>query len=96
MGQGLKSSGWRYDRYVAQVNRLQPRYDAAWKELVDTKVLRPFETEKFILSTESAFQRQSEEEAAWKAVKSAKSAAESVLSRTEKARNNPRPSSTTI
>lgn len=59
---------WLYDKDMRIVKRLQPQYDAAWKELVDSQVLRPFETEEFICDVDSAFQRGSEEERAEKAV----------------------------
>jgi hypothetical protein len=31
------------------VESYQPEYDTAWKELIDSQVLRPFETEEFII-----------------------------------------------
>ncbi|KAF2964035.1 hypothetical protein GQX73_g9536 [Xylaria multiplex] len=49
----------------------EPKYHSAWKTLVDTKVLRPFETKEYILAAESAFRHQAEEDMAFKAVKSA-------------------------
>ena len=54
------------------VKRLQSQYKAAWKELVDSRVLRSFETEEFICDVDSAFQRGSEEEQAEKDVKAAR------------------------
>jgi hypothetical protein len=65
---------WKQDKDMKFVKRLQPEYDAAWKALVDSQVLRPFETEEFICNIKSTFQRASEEEWAEKAVESAKSA----------------------
>jgi hypothetical protein len=65
---------WWYDKDMRFVKRQQPRYDEAWKKLVDSKVLRPFETEEFICNIKSAFQRATEEDQAEKAVESAKSA----------------------
>jgi hypothetical protein len=57
------------------VERHQAEYDAAWKELVDSQVLRPFETEEFIIyDPKSAVQHAGERERAEKAVESAKSA----------------------
>lgn len=37
------------------VKRHQPRYDEAWKKLVYSKVLRPFEMEEFLCNIDSAF-----------------------------------------
>ena len=65
---------WWYDKDMRFVKRLKPRYDEAWKKLVDSGVLRPSETEEFICNIDSAFQRASEEDQAEKAVESAKSA----------------------
>jgi hypothetical protein len=53
------------------INRLQPDYNVAWKTLVDSAVLRPSETEEYICDDASASQRQSEEDVAEKAVRSA-------------------------
>ena len=65
---------WWYDKDIRFVKRHQPRYDEAWKKLVDSEVLRSFETEEFICNINSAFQRASERMQAEKAVESAKSA----------------------
>jgi hypothetical protein len=65
---------WWYDKDMRFVKRHQLRYDEAWKKLVDSQVLRPFETEEFICNIDSAFRRASEREQAEKAVESAKSA----------------------
>ncbi|KAF2458745.1 hypothetical protein BDY21DRAFT_362953 [Lineolata rhizophorae] len=86
---------WRHDAYVAKVERLQPLHDKAWNELVDSKVLLPYETEEFILSIERAVQDQSKWSAAWRALESVKSAALSTLRTTEKARNDPQHSTLT-
>ncbi|GAP92495.1 putative ankyrin [Rosellinia necatrix] len=66
----------------------QPKYDEAWKTLVDAKVLRPFETEGYICTKDCAFQHQKEREQAFNAVKSA----EKVLISAQKAENDPRES----
>jgi hypothetical protein len=68
-----------YDRYTRMVKRLQLKHDEAWKKLVDSKVLKPSETEEYLRSEECGFRRQSEEDAATKAVESAKLAAKSAL-----------------
>ena len=78
-----------YDLYTGRVERLQPKHDEAWKKLVDSKVLKPSETEEYLRSDESAFRCQGEEDAASKAVESAKSAARAVLTLTEKAIKDP-------
>lgn len=69
---------WWYDIDMRFVKRRQPDYDAAWKELVDSQVLRPSETQEFICNIKSVFQRASERERAEKAVQSAKSAVTSA------------------
>ena len=61
-----------YDKDMRFVKLHQPEYDAAWKELVDSQVLRPSETQEFICNITSSFQRASEEERAEKAVELAK------------------------
>ena len=65
---------WWYDKDMRFVKRHQLRYDEAWKKLVDSKVLRPFETEEFVWNIDSSFQHASERDRAEKAVESAKSA----------------------
>ena len=65
---------WWYDKDMRFVKRHQARYDEAWKKLVESRVLRPFETEEVICDIASAFQRAGEEDRAEKAVASAKSA----------------------
>ncbi|KAH9203744.1 hypothetical protein DL95DRAFT_399072 [Leptodontidium sp. 2 PMI_412] len=35
-----------YERHANIMKRLQPQYNEAWKKLVDSKVLKPFETEE--------------------------------------------------
>lgn len=49
-------------RYSRIVENLQPGYNEAWKTLVDSKVLRPSETEEHVCDIKSAFERQSERE----------------------------------
>ncbi len=69
---------WQYDKDMSFVEGRQPKYDEAWKELVDSQVLRPFETEKFICSISSAIHHQSDKERAERDLKSAKSIVMSV------------------
>ncbi|KAF8857851.1 hypothetical protein BDZ45DRAFT_422902 [Acephala macrosclerotiorum] len=80
---------WWYDIDMRFVKRLQPQYDEAWKELTDTQVLRPDETEEFICNIDSAFQHASERERAERAVEAAKWA----LISAQKAITDPRRSS---
>ncbi|CAN8097993.1 unnamed protein product [Discula destructiva] len=70
---------WVHHRYASRVKRMQPKYDTAWKTLVDLSVLRPFETEEYVCNIESAFRRQSERDQATQAVASARAAAKAVL-----------------
>lgn len=81
-----------YDKCSRDIKRLQPQYDKAWQKLVHSGVLRPSETDKYLRTTESAFRRESEREQAKKAVESAKSAANTVLTSTQ---NEPQRSSLT-
>lgn len=60
-------------------------YDKGWQKLVDLGVLRYGETVVGFCNIESAFQRQSEEDAAKKAFKDAKQAGTAIL---EKAMND--------
>lgn len=64
---------WLYDKDMRFVKRRQPQYDEAWKELVDSHVLRQFETEAFICSIDSAFHHQAESQQAEQVVESARS-----------------------
>jgi hypothetical protein len=74
---------WWYDRYASSVKRQQPLYDEAWKKLVDSKVLRPHETEQYVLSDAWGFQQEAEQGRAYKDVKSAEEAAKAVLASTQ-------------
>jgi hypothetical protein len=62
--------------YTCILQRGQPKYNKAWKTLVDSNVLRPFETEKFIWSSESGITHQTERQKAERAVELAESALE--------------------
>ncbi|KXX80631.1 hypothetical protein MMYC01_203397 [Madurella mycetomatis] len=75
-----------HDRYKRSIKRLRPKYNEAWKKLVDSEVLRPGETDETVYTIESAFQRASEREQAEKAVASTEAAAKAALSETEKAK----------
>ena len=43
---------WWLDRYTRTIDRLKPDYDKGWQKLVDKKLLRPHETQEFILTAE--------------------------------------------
>jgi hypothetical protein len=75
-------------RYTRRVEKLQPGYDAAWKTLVDSKVLRSSETKEYISNTKSGAQRDRETAMALKAVKSAEAALE-VAQKTRGSRLTP-------
>ncbi|AEO63071.1 uncharacterized protein THITE_2107924 [Thermothielavioides terrestris NRRL 8126] len=79
-----------YDEHVRAVERLRPRHEEAWKALVDSGVLRPGETEEYLLTDESALQRQTERDQAEMAVKSAEEFGEAALRETAKAKMDPR------
>ncbi|KUI62006.1 hypothetical protein VP1G_09129 [Cytospora mali] len=81
---------WVHYRFASRVERMQPKYDAAWKTLVDSSVLRPFETEEYVCSIQSAVRRQSERDQATRAVTSARSAVKAVLTSVYNDINNSR------
>ncbi|KAL8913492.1 MAG: hypothetical protein Q9171_001680 [Xanthocarpia ochracea] len=64
---------WLYDKDMRFLERRQPQYDEAWKELVGSHILRHFETEAFVCSIDSAFYHQAESLQAEKVVESARS-----------------------
>lgn len=70
---------WIHYRYASRVKRLQPAYDAEWKTLVDSGLLRPFETQEYICKLESSGNRQIEEDQAARSVASARAAGKAVL-----------------
>ncbi|KJZ69148.1 hypothetical protein HIM_11466 [Hirsutella minnesotensis 3608] len=74
---------WWFDLYTETVDRLKPHHDKAWRELVDSKVLRPHETKEFIRTDASARQRQAEKDQAWKTMQRAKSEAGKVYTLTQ-------------
>ncbi|KAK0112338.1 hypothetical protein ONS96_001585 [Cadophora gregata f. sp. sojae] len=65
---------WHYDKDARIVKRLQPKYDAAWKKLVDSQVLKPHETEEVIRNMASVFQHVCGTQLTEKAVASAEAA----------------------
>lgn len=79
---------WWYDKDMRTVEHQKPLYDAAWEELVDAQVLRPFETGQLVCDINSAIRRASERERAQDAVQSARLA---LLSAENKSANH-RPS----
>ncbi|MCJ1260127.1 hypothetical protein MMC24_007967 [Lignoscripta atroalba] len=60
-----------YDKDAKVVKRLQPRYDEAWKKLVDSKLLRSFETEEYVGGYAYVLQVDSEQSQAGMAVEAA-------------------------
>lgn len=69
------------------IERGQPKQDEAWKALVDSGVLRPFETQEYLDDIKSAFRLDAEEARAHKVVELAKSAVEAALEKPCKAPN---------
>lgn len=61
---------WWYDYFAGIARSHQKRHDNAWKKLVDSKVLRPGETEEFVCDIDTTFQDSSELEMAARAVQS--------------------------
>jgi hypothetical protein len=64
--------------YESILRDLRPDFDKGWKRLVDSKLLRPFETEEFICSFQSGVTHQSERQKAERAVALAGSALEAA------------------
>ena len=62
---------WQYDRSAGVISRRQSQHDEAWKKLVDSKVLEPFETEELLWNFAYAMQLQGEENQAQEAANSA-------------------------
>lgn len=74
---------WWRDRCTRTIERLKADYDKAWQELVDSKVLRPRETEESIRTAVSAWNREAEKDRAQDAVQRAKAAAMEVYKSTQ-------------
>ena len=83
-----------YDRHTRMFEHLRPKHEEAWQMLVGSKVLRPHETEEYLRSDASGFKSQREEDAAARDVKTAESAARSVLAWAKKTINDSRSSIT--
>ena len=81
---------WVSETYTRFLQSKQPSYDEAWKKLVDSNVLRSFETEDYVCGIKCWIQHDFEENEAWKAVESARSAAKAVLVSARKDVGNPR------
>ncbi|POS72348.1 hypothetical protein DHEL01_v209259 [Diaporthe helianthi] len=81
---------WLHYRHARRVKRMQPKFDAAWKTLVDANLLRPFETQEYVCDIDSSFQRQIESDQATRAVALAKSAGRAVLTWVYNDINDPR------
>lgn len=64
---------WKYEKDADTIKRLQPLFDEAWKRLVDSKLLRSFETAEYVGGYTHGIQVISERSQARKAVESAKS-----------------------
>jgi hypothetical protein len=79
---------WWYDQFTIS-ERGQQQHDEAWKRLVDSKVLKPGETEENLWGLEAGLRAAGDEEKAEKAVQSAISAvssAERAASKSQKSR----------
>lgn len=74
---------WWLDKYTGDIERLAPGHDKAWQELVDTEILRPHETEEFLLATASPMERASEREQAQREVERAESEARRIYVTTQ-------------
>ncbi|KLU91815.1 hypothetical protein MAPG_10764 [Magnaporthiopsis poae ATCC 64411] len=65
-----------HDRYTRRVKQMQPEHDEDWTRLAESGVLRPRETEEYLLTDKSAWERQREYTAASNAHEAAKAALE--------------------
>lgn len=75
---------WFYDRATNFVGRFQRQHDDAWKELVDSNLLRPGETYEVMCDVETVFKHEKERQQAEKAVQSATMAALSAANSNSK------------
>ncbi|KAH8656454.1 hypothetical protein BGZ61DRAFT_466529 [Ilyonectria robusta] len=69
---------WWLDKYIGDIERLEPKHDKAWQELVDAKIPRPHETKEFVRTAASGMECQTEEDQAMKAVQMAESEAKRI------------------
>ncbi|KAH6982348.1 hypothetical protein BKA56DRAFT_585734 [Ilyonectria sp. MPI-CAGE-AT-0026] len=74
---------WLY-RHTRAMESMRSAHDKAWQELLDLKVLRPHESQKFLQTMASLSERQAEEEQAREAVKRAGSEGATVYRMTQK------------
>ncbi|KAF2872952.1 hypothetical protein BDV95DRAFT_490800, partial [Massariosphaeria phaeospora] len=74
---------WWLDRYMDTIDRLKSSYDKAWQTLVDSKVLRPHETQEYVPTDECGMRRDAEYHQAWDACKRAQKHAEQVYKSTQ-------------
>ena len=65
---------WQYDESARVISRRQSRHDNAWKKLVDSKVLKSYETEELLWDFGYALQLRGEENQAREAANAAMSA----------------------
>lgn len=68
-----------YEHYANLTRRHQSHYENAWKELVDSKVLKPFEAQELLDDIASGFQYMKERTDAEEALESAKSVVHAAL-----------------
>ncbi|KID86448.1 hypothetical protein MGU_06260 [Metarhizium guizhouense ARSEF 977] len=66
------------DKHTGDIQRLEPKHDKLWQELVGKNVLRPHETKEFVRTDASAIALEADEEQAKKAVQRAESEAERI------------------
>ena len=66
-------------RFTRVIQHHQPAHDQGWKALMDSGVLRPFETREYLEDLKSASRHDSEADQALKAVQLAQSAVKAVL-----------------
>jgi polyhydroxyalkanoate synthesis regulator phasin len=75
-------------RHNRLVERSQPKYDEAWKALVNIGVLRPSEAQEYLHDIMSAFDHQAEEEQARQAAELAESAVNEITRKSHGAPGN--------
>ncbi|CAJ2513173.1 Uu.00g012920.m01.CDS01 [Anthostomella pinea] len=64
---------WWLDKYMRDIQRLEPEHDKLWQQLIDEKMTQPHETRESVRTMASAMQDQNEYDRAREAVQKAES-----------------------
>ncbi|ATY66999.1 hypothetical protein A9K55_000802 [Cordyceps militaris] len=74
----LNCEYWWLDKYVSDIERLQPEHDRLWQALVNKNVLEPHETKEFVRTPESGMETQTAKNKALIAVQQAELKAKQI------------------